>query len=312
MEASDPILLSAPTVTKGLLILVINAVIAQVVVAAKRLFGLNKQANEILAYQAEQSAYTTDAAPVKGQVIKNTWTHGVFFDSLPFKSRKRLNEDTNKSIFASVNRAIKTAMLASFNEEVEALKTSMSHGAVKKMIEAELLAKKYLKGFSPETSTAARSFLISEALWTWIMEYAQAQTILAGITKTPTANKTPKAVNATASKQNLINKDNMQDGTDDEDGAAAEEIPPPPPTTTAQPPAKRPNNNNSGSRPNNNNRGRQQVRLGPINIIGKVFIPKPLYKFLQCRSDYCIESAQRPLRRAHRAVRITTGQQDLQ
>lgn len=247
---------------RAILVILVNGIIPAVTSIVKTLFAVERSLSEV-----ENEAYASDGSNVEmdnhgdGDGRHNattppwneSWLRGYMMYSLPARTSKLLSKTAAAKLLKSINRLIKPEVVEALRSQKSSLEEQLSHAAIKSLLLKQSEEKHLLEAFDNETVSMAISTLTSEGMAKWVKQQATVTAILEAQTL-----KEKHAKTKTTAHEPRPTK------------ARKRSAPNPKPPTPAG-----------------------QVNKPPINIIGKVHIPKSIYNFLGLGASFCCEHTQK-------------------
>jgi len=285
MEANDEALVAAPVPVRVLLALIVNAVIPVIVKTVKTAKAIQRaifalEQSTPLRDAAGQASMTIDELqptealpPVAGSSGKSALdpqikpehnpAFGYLLRSLPKPAAALMGAEKEQDILGMVNRAIAAQILDPLRKKLEDANSALRPDAVGYALVREARNSGLLATQDTACVDTCHKVLQSQAVVAWVLQAARATAVL----------------------------DNVKRA---EKKAAAPAIKKPVPTITKT--AAKPGKTSSQPTTNTNNppkKGNGGKKVSPINIIGKIKLPKDIFSLLKLGANYTIEWAQK-------------------
>jgi len=278
MEANDSVLDAAPSSVRPILVLIINAVIPLITAAVQAIHSLDQTiaaltavtgptrqsqsstvVDEVFKGSVEDSMVTDTEETCDVNPTKHDYLRGYFLTSLPKRFANLFDAQDNASILAQTNHVLRRHLGEKLQSEMIKYNDMLQHDGVKKLITKQINDSKLLVSFDGQTIETCTRVLTSKGVTSWIIQAGRTQAILAAHKAQTKPNAPKKAVKNPQQTRG--------------------------PTKTAGKKRNQPSSSNTGKKPS-------QVRKPPINLIGKIHIPKKVYNLLKLGANYAIEWVQ--------------------
>jgi hypothetical protein len=265
METGDAVLAGCPSPMRQIVCLIINGVLPVVLTTVKSLYNLTLSLAELetARYESEDEVMECDTEQVSTCPDgHDSWLRGYTFGSLPKRTYNLISKSKAAKLLKRVNREIRKEILENLKQKKQDFEDQISYKSIKAAVLKQTNATHLLDQFDNETVTTIMEILLSESMAKWIIQKAKADAVLEALKlkekPVPTGKEEAKPRGIPTRKK----------------------IKPNPTADTATA---------------NIAEGKKQKvsKTAPINIIGKIFIPKTIYNFLGLGAKFACEHTQR-------------------